>query len=99
MLQYYTLMKTKNKMKDFDAKFKEWWEVTDKYFFKELEKNLNQHRTNEKMYKYKLEVHQRTFPYFVCGSPTSIEALGQDEENEVGPNGRLKRRRCKLKNY
>jgi len=27
MLQYYILMKTKNKMKDFDTKFKEWWEV------------------------------------------------------------------------
>jgi hypothetical protein len=34
-------MKTKNKMKDFDVESKEWWEVTNKYFCKELEKNLN----------------------------------------------------------
>jgi len=27
MLQDYTLMRTKNKMKDFEAKFEEWWEV------------------------------------------------------------------------
>jgi hypothetical protein len=40
MLEYYALMRTKNKMKDFDAKSKEWWEVTKKYFTKELEKSL-----------------------------------------------------------
>jgi hypothetical protein len=32
MLQYYTLLRTKNKMKDFNAKLKEWWEVANKYF-------------------------------------------------------------------
>ncbi len=40
MLQYYTLMKTKNKMKDFDGEFEKWWEVIEEYFAKELEKNL-----------------------------------------------------------
>ncbi len=34
------LMRTKNKMKDFDAKSKEWWEIVEEYFAKELEKNL-----------------------------------------------------------
>jgi hypothetical protein len=33
-------MRTKNKMKDFEAKFEEWWEVVREYFTKELEKNL-----------------------------------------------------------
>ncbi len=28
MLQYYTLIWTKNKMKDAKAKYEEWWEVT-----------------------------------------------------------------------
>ncbi len=27
MLQYYTLMRTNNKMKDFKVESKEWWEV------------------------------------------------------------------------
>ncbi len=40
MMQYYTLMRTKNKMKDFEAKSKEWQEVAQEYFTKELEKNL-----------------------------------------------------------
>jgi hypothetical protein len=40
MLQYCTLMTTKNMMKDFEAKYEEWWEVTKEYFTKELEKNL-----------------------------------------------------------
>ncbi len=57
MLQYYTFMRTKNKTKDYDVEFKEWWEVTEEYFSKELEKNLAQHRANEKKYKYKLEVY------------------------------------------
>jgi hypothetical protein len=38
MLQYYTLIKIKNKMKDFDTESKEWWEVAKEYFTKELEK-------------------------------------------------------------
>jgi hypothetical protein len=40
MLQYYTLITTKNKMKNSNAEFKEWWEVTKEYFSKKLEKNL-----------------------------------------------------------
>jgi len=40
MLKYYTLMRMKNKMKDYEAKFEEWWEVGKEYFTKELEKNL-----------------------------------------------------------
>jgi len=33
-------MKTKNKMKNFEAKSEEWWEVAKENFTKELEKNL-----------------------------------------------------------
>jgi hypothetical protein len=64
-------MKTKNKMKDFEAKFKEWWEVVKEYFTKELEKNLAQHIANERIIRYKLETYQNNFPNFICGSPTS----------------------------
>jgi hypothetical protein len=39
--------------------------------------------------KYKLEAYQKNFLDFVCGKPTSIEALGQDEEIEAGPNGTI----------
>jgi hypothetical protein len=55
MPQYNTLMRTKNKMKVFKAESKEWWEV----FTKELEKNLVQHKGNERILKYKLEVYQK----------------------------------------
>ncbi len=40
MLQCYTLMRMKDKMKDSKAKSEEWWEVGEEYFTKELEKNL-----------------------------------------------------------
>jgi hypothetical protein len=50
-------MRTKNKMKDYDVESKEWWEVVEEYFIKELEKNLVQHKVDERILKYKLEVY------------------------------------------
>ncbi len=41
MVQYYILMRIKNKMKDYEEKFEEWWEIIE-CFAKELEKNLVQ---------------------------------------------------------
>jgi hypothetical protein len=32
MLQYYIVMRMKNKMKDCEAKSEEWWEVAKEYF-------------------------------------------------------------------
>ncbi len=57
MLQYYTLMRMKNKMKDSKAESKEWWEVGEEYFTKELEKNLAQHRADDRILRYKLEAY------------------------------------------
>jgi hypothetical protein len=34
-----------------------------------------------------LKVYQKTFPNFICGSPTSTETSCQDEENEAGLSG------------
>jgi hypothetical protein len=56
MLQYYTFMRTKSKMKDSDVESKEWWEVAKEYFYKDLEKHLAQYKDDERTYKYKLEV-------------------------------------------
>jgi hypothetical protein len=80
MLQYYIIMKTKNKMKDFEAESKEWWEVTKEYFTKLLEKNLVHHKTNEKILRYKLEAYQKNFLELICGNLTSIKVSDQDEE-------------------
>jgi hypothetical protein len=52
-------MRKKNKMKDFKVEFEEWWEVAEECFTKELEKNLVQHRVNERILKYKLEADQK----------------------------------------
>ncbi len=76
MLQYYTLMRTQNKMKHYEAKSKEWWEVAEEYFTKELEKNLAWHRVDERILRYKLEAYQKNFPNFICGSPISTKVLG-----------------------
>jgi hypothetical protein len=69
-------MRTKNKMKDFEENFEEWWEVVEEYFTKEMEKNLAQHRANEKIVKYKLEAYQKKIPDSISGSSTSTEILG-----------------------
>jgi hypothetical protein len=74
-------------MKDCEAKCKEWWEVVEEYFTKEFEKNLAQHIIDEKNLKYKLKAYQKNFIDFICGSLTSIEVLGRDEETEARPCG------------
>jgi hypothetical protein len=54
-------MKTNNNMKDSNVEFEEWWEVVEEYFANELEKNLAQHRVDERILKYKLEVYHKKF--------------------------------------
>jgi len=73
-------MRTTKKMKDYSTKFEEWWEVVKEYFAKKMEKNLAQHRINERILRYKLEIYHKIFPEFVYGSLTSTETLTQDEE-------------------
>jgi hypothetical protein len=80
-------MRTKNKMKDSKTESKEWWEVVEEYFTKELEKNLAQHRTDERILKYKLETYQKNFPNFIYHNSISTKVSNQDEETETRPNG------------
>jgi peptide subunit release factor 1 (eRF1) len=80
-------MRAKNKMKDSKAESKEWWEVVKEYFTKELEKNLAQHRVDERILKYKLETYQKNFPNFICGNSTNTKVLGQDEKTKARSNG------------
>ncbi len=49
----------KNKMKDYEAKYEECQKIAKEYFTKELEKNLVQHKTNERIMRYKLEVYEK----------------------------------------
>ncbi len=99
MLWYYTLMRIKNKMKDFKVESKEWWEVVEEYFTKELEKNLAQHRVNERILRYKLEAYQKNFLDFIYGSPTSTKILSQNEEIKQGLVEQLRRKKYRLKNH
>ncbi len=77
----------KNKMKDYEAKYEECQKIAKEYFTKELEKNLVQHKTNERIMRYKLEAYEKKNSNIICGNPTSIEVLCQDEETKAGPNG------------
>jgi hypothetical protein len=52
-----------------------------------LEKNLAQHKADEKFMRYKLEAYQKKFLDFICGSLTNIKILCQDEKIEVVPSG------------
>ncbi len=60
-------MKTNNNMKDSNVEFEEWWEVVEEYFANELEKNLAQHRVDERILKYKLEVYHKKFQSLYVG--------------------------------
>ncbi len=74
-------------MKDSEAKFEEWWEVVEEYFVKELEKNMAQHRANERILKYKLEIYQKNFLDFMYGTPKSTKVQDKDEEAEARASG------------
>ncbi len=86
-------------MKYSKVEYEEWWEVAKECFTKELEKNLAQHKTNERIMRYKLEVYQKNFPNFVCGNPTSTEASNKDEDVEANKMEHLRRRNCRLNNH
>ncbi len=50
---------------------------------------MAQHRVDGRIMRYKLEAYQKNFPDVICGSPTSIKVLGQDEEIEARPSGTI----------
>jgi len=54
---------------------------------KGVKKNLAQHRVGERSLSIKLEIYEKFFLDFFCGSPTSIETSGQDEEDETRLSG------------
>ncbi len=61
-------------------------EVAKKYFTRELEKNLAQHKVAKRYLRYKLEVYQNKFLDFFCCSPINTKASDKDEEVKVRPN-------------
>ncbi len=74
----YILTRMKNKMKDFEAKPKEWWEVVKEYFTKKFEKNLVWHKIDEIILRYKLEAYQNNFKDFICISSTSTHVSSRE---------------------
>jgi hypothetical protein len=90
-------MKTKNKMKDFEAKSKEWWEVVKEYFTKELEKSPAQHKVDERILRYKLEAYQKKILDFICSNPTSTKVLSQAEETEAKLSGTIQEEEVHIK--
>jgi hypothetical protein len=84
-------------MKDFKVEYEEWWEVIKEYFTKELENNLVQHRANERIMRYKLEIYQKNFSDFVYGNLINTKALDKDEEVEARPNRTIQEEEMKIK--
>jgi hypothetical protein len=62
-----------------------------------LEKNLAQHRVDERILKDKLEIYQKNFWDFIYGNLTSTKVSGQDEETEVRPNGTTQEKEVQTK--
>jgi hypothetical protein len=52
-----------------------------------MDKNLAQHKADERILKYKLEAYKKNFLDFICDNLTSIEVSSQNEETKAGPNG------------
>lgn len=79
-------MKIKSKMKDSNAKSKEWWEVTEEYFFKELEENLAQ-QSRWKKVQIQIEGLSENLPRFYMWKPNKHRNIMPRWGNEAGLNG------------
>ncbi len=86
MLWYYTLTRTKNKMKIFDAELMNGGRL-QKNILPRSWKRMAQHRVDKRNLRYKLEIYQNFFLDFVYGNPISRKTLSQDEEVEIGHSG------------
>jgi hypothetical protein len=60
-------MRMKNKTKDFKAKSKEWWEVAEECFTRELDNNHVQHKVDERIMRYKLEAYKKKIQILSMG--------------------------------
>ncbi len=99
MLQYYTLMWTKNKMKDSKAKSKEWWEVAKEYFTKELEKNLAQIELMKEFYDTSWKLIKRIFQISFVAVQQVQRYQTKMKRQKQGPVEQLRRRKYKPKNH
>ncbi len=97
MLQYYTLMWINNNMKDFDAKSKEWWEVAEEYFAKELEKIWTNTELMRECTSTSLRYIKKKFQILYVEVQQAQKHRAKMRRMKHGPMTQLKRRRCKLK--
>jgi hypothetical protein len=61
LVQYYSIIHTKQQMEDSNTKFNEWWEVAKVQFKEEMYKNLATHKKDEDMYRRHLSTLKRFF--------------------------------------
>ncbi len=71
-------------MKDFEVKYEEWWEVTKEYFIKELVNNLVQHKVDERIPRYKLEVYQIKILDFILWQSNKYKGIGSGRKRTKG---------------
>jgi len=73
-------------MKDFEAKSKEWWEVVEEYFTKELQKNLAQHKVDKELWGISWKLIKRIFQISFVAIQ-QVQRYQVNKKIKVGPNG------------
>ncbi len=82
LVQYYSILHTKQYMDDTNVELNECWELTKAQFQEEMQKNLVAHKREEVAYRRHLSTCRKTFPYFIYRSLDSLELSSLVEEVE-----------------
>jgi len=88
LVEYYSILHTKQQMGDYNVELHEWWELVEVQFKEQMYKNLTAHKKDEDMYITHLFGFKKAFPNFMYIHPNSLEPTSPvDETNKAKYSG------------
>ncbi len=88
LVQYYSILHTKQQMDDVNVDPDEWWGLAKTQFQEEMQKNLVAHKRDEAAYNRRLFTFKKAFLNFIYHSSKSSSPI--EEVEEVDCNGAIK---------
>jgi hypothetical protein len=88
LVEYYSILHTKQQMGDYNVELHEWWELVEVQFKEQMYKNLTTHKKDEDRYTTHLFAFKKAFPNFMYINPDSLKpASPADESNKAKYSG------------
>ncbi len=73
LVQYYSILRTKQQIENYNVELNEWWELVETQFKEEMQKKLVAHRKDEEACKRYLSAFKKAFPSFIYHSPNNLK--------------------------